>query len=106
MIHTLAFSANSEEILTTSAEDPIAKLWTTATGEQVQVLFSGDAQFTRAQFSRDGRYLAAGRRDGTVRLYPLQVQELVRVAKERLIQRPYTAEECRINLKQACPSLQ
>lgn len=106
MIHTLAFSANSEEILTTSAQDPIAKLWTTATGEQVQVLFSGDAQFTRAQFSRDGRYLAAGRRDGTVRLYPLQVQELVRVAKERLIQRPYTDEECTINLKQACPSLQ
>ena len=45
-------------------------------------------------FSRDGRFLAVGGSDGSVRVYVIPIDDLIDLARSRLT-RNLTEEECR-----------
>lgn len=46
-------------------------------------MFREEQPFTRAVFSPDGRYLAIGRTDGVIRVYPLELERLLAEARSR-----------------------
>lgn len=62
--------------LVASGSDEVT-LWDVATGEITQS-FPTDAWVTTIAFSKDGRYLASGHDNGTIRIWDLQKGELVR----------------------------
>ena len=66
-------------------------------------LYGGTGNVFGAAFSPDGRHLATAVGDGTARLYTLDMEELVALARER-VKRELTEEECRVYLHaETCP---
>jgi WD40 repeat protein len=86
--------------LATAADDGI-RLWDLSSRAPIAV-FPARAEGGRSlAFSPDGRYLAAGRRDGIVRVYAMHAAELVQLAETR-VQRGWTNEECKQFLQRPC----
>lgn len=78
--------------LATGADDAI-RVWDIESLDPIQVFPVKPGEADRLAFSADGRHLAAGGRDGIVRVYALDGSELVDVARRR-IRRGWTADEC------------
>lgn len=73
-----------------------------ATGEE-QLTLQGYGNWWRMEFAHDGRWLAAASSDGTARVYALELDELVQLAKNKLT-RAFTVEECQRYLQlDECP---
>ena len=81
-------------LVATASLDGTAKLWDLATGREVLTLFGHDGPVNTVAFSPDGRFLATASGDGTVALHLLPIDELMRLARER-VTRTLTDEECR-----------
>jgi WD40 repeat protein/class 3 adenylate cyclase len=81
-------------LVATGSLDGTAKLWDLATGREVLTLFGHDIVVTTVAFSPDGRFLATGSGDGTVALHLLPIDELRKLARDR-VTRTLTDAECR-----------
>ena len=79
--------------LVTASQEGLARIWDSRTGNAVTPPLRHAGPVPHASFSPDGSRLAVGRMDGFVRLYLMNVQELVALAESRLT-RTWTLDEC------------
>lgn len=101
-VWSAAFNLDSSR-LATASWDGTTKVWDTTSGQLLLTLSSNDNRIFDVAFSPDGGHLAAAGRDTMVRLYVLNPQELIGLARNRLT-RPLTTDECQRYLYQhACP---
>ncbi len=105
-----AFSPDGTRLATASA-DKTAKVWDATTGKELFTLFSDshdNGGFTAVTFSPDGTRLVTSNtrvpERGTVRVYLVQIEDLVALARSRLT-RTWTLAECQklLHMEQ-CPS--
>jgi WD40 repeat protein len=102
LILRLAFSHDGSKLASVGF-DSLAKVWDVASGEQLATLYGGTGNVFGADFSPDDKHVATAVGDGTVRLYTLEMEELISLARER-VTRELTDEECRAYLHmQQCP---
>ncbi len=101
-IYGTAFTPDNKQLATAGADKKVV-MWDTATGEILRTLPGSDQPFTGVDISPDGKHLAAVGDDGTIRLYLLDVNELLDFSKSR-VTRDLTTEECLQYLRlERCP---
>jgi WD40 repeat protein len=86
-----AFSPDSESVLAVSG-DGLAHLWDIATGQEIRRFAGFAAGVSMAAMSPDGRRIALGLSDGTVRFAPVDYKESVSSLCGKLL-RDFTADE-------------
>ena len=96
LILRLAFSHDGSKLASVGF-DSLAKVWDVASGEQLATLYGATGNVFGADFSPDDKHVATAVGDGTVRLYTLDMEELISLARER-VTRDLTDEECRVYL--------
>jgi WD40 repeat protein len=90
--------------LATAHGDGTVRLWDAREGTQDLVLRVSDQVVERVRFSQDGSRLVTMDRDGVSRVWALDLDDLIALARERLT-RDLTAAECREYLRLAsCPA--
>jgi WD40 repeat protein len=101
-IVSISFSPDGTQ-LATASRDGTARLWDAASGQELLTLQGSGVGICCVAFSPDGRYLYTGGDDG-VRVYALQIEDLVSLARLRLT-RSLTREECQKYFhREACPN--
>jgi WD40 repeat protein len=105
MVTECAFSPDGRRLASASL-DGTAKLWDVETGQELMALSSGSGQgLWTVAFSPDGALLAAGD-DEAIRLYLVELPDLVALARSRL-SRALTPAECQRYLRpRDCPAPQ
>jgi len=104
-LRPVAFSPD-EKFLATGSEDNTAKIWNVATGQEILTLPGSQGGVYGIAFSPldGGAHIAVASNDGVVRVFLLQIDELIALAKSR-VTRSLTSEECKKYLHvQQCPS--
>jgi WD40 repeat protein len=102
LVVRLAFNQDGSRLASASF-DRLAKVWDAVTGEELFSLYGNQGNVFGVSFSPDGMHLATAGADGTVRIFALQLEDLVILARERST-RELTDEECRKFLHvKACP---
>ncbi|HJR80946.1 MAG TPA: BMP family ABC transporter substrate-binding protein [Anaerolineales bacterium] len=91
-VTSIAYSPDATRIATSSMDGTV-KLWDAASGEELLTFFGDGSPIYEILFSHDGKLLATGGESG-VRVYVLEITELIALAKTR-VTRPLTSEECR-----------
>lgn len=100
-VFTVVFSRQMDRLASVSV-DGTAKVWDAQSGKELLTL-SDTIAFSGVDFSPDGSHLATSRDDGTVQIYFLQVDDLMKYAQSHLT-RWFTEEECFKYLhKDTCP---
>jgi WD40 repeat protein len=80
------------------------KVWDVATG-QAAYIFNHTREVQGVAFSPDGKRLATASEDMMMRIYLLDIEDLIALARTR-VTRSLTSEECRQYLQTAiCPPL-
>jgi WD40 repeat protein len=101
LINDLVFSPDGTKLA--SASSDTVQVWEVATGTELLTLRAHRDVLPRVTFSPDGRRLATASFDGTVRVFLLDLAEVVALAEERLT-RWFTEDECRRLLHmETCP---
>lgn len=101
-IVTIAFSPDGTK-LATASRDRTAKIWDATSGQELLTIYGSGAGLCCVAFSPDGKYLFTGGDDG-VRVYTLQINDLITLARSRLT-RTLTIEECQKYLHMdVCPA--
>ncbi len=90
-VTSIAYSPDGTRIATAS-RDGMAKLWDATTGQELLTFFGDGSGLSDIAFSPDGRRLATGGDNG-VRVYLLQIEDLIALARTR-VTRSLTSEEC------------
>jgi WD40 repeat protein len=88
----------------TGGDDTTVRLWK-ADGTEALVLRSQSRPVTSVAFDPTGTRLLAGSRDGVARIYVLDVDDLLAIARSRA-PRGFTADECLVYLGSECPTEQ
>jgi len=109
-VHAVAYSRDGAQVAT-GGYDGSVKIWdveaSVAAGIGVETLGfqPGTSRINDLAFNGDGTRLATASQDGFVRTYVLSLDEMIRIAKERLT-RGLTEAECRTYLHvEECPEL-
>ena len=90
--------------LASASFDKLAKVWDVKTGQEIVSLYGNAANVYSISFSPDGTHLATAGTDGTARIYTLQMQDLIKLARSR-VTRTLSTEECRKYLHvETCPA--
>ncbi|MDF0674846.1 MAG: TIR domain-containing protein [Nitrospira sp.] len=91
----VVFSPDGTRIASASTDGTV-KIWEAGSGQELLTLHSYLAPLYRVTFQRDGRHLAASAFD-KVQTYTLDIQELLKIALNRIGRRPpvLTPQECR-----------
>ena len=97
-VNVVTFSPDGER-LATGGEDGSVGLFDAETGERQLLLPGHDFLVTGVAFTRDGRRLVSASPDGVVRVWALDLDELIRIARDE-VERPLTDDECRQYLHQ------
>jgi WD40 repeat protein len=102
-IFSVTFTPDGSRLATASG-DGTSKLWDTKTGEELLTLFGHTGRVFSVAISPDGSRLATAGQDGNLRVYLLNTEDLVALARSRLT-RSLTTEECQKYLHmEVCPS--
>lgn len=102
-VSSVAFDP-SGKLLATASWDRTARVWDLSSHRELFV-FTHPHGVESVAFSSDGKFLATGCDDGMVRLYPLDYNELLKLARSR-VSRTLTPEECKQYLhSDHCPLL-
>ena len=101
-IVSIVFSPDGKR-LATASRDGTAKLWDATSGQELFTIYGSGVGICCVAFSPDGTLLFTGGDDG-VRVYTLQIEDLVALAQSRLT-RTWTEEECQKYLhSRVCPA--
>jgi WD40 repeat protein len=92
VVESVAFSPDGT-LLATAGDGTTAKLWDLETERRLLTLRGHTGALTDLEFSPDGSRLATGSLDGTIRVYVLPVEELMKVSLARLT-RGWSVAEC------------
>ena len=108
-VSDVAFSPGGARLATaslaTASLDRTAKVWDVVSGRELLTLTGHNGEVYGLAFSPDGERLATASRDGTVRVYALNIADLMALARQRLT-RSWRPEECQKYLHQEqCPPL-
>jgi WD40 repeat protein len=102
-VSDIAFTLDGSRVASAS-NDRTTKIWDASTGAELMTLRGHTGSVSGVAFSPDGARLATASPDGTARVYLLDVDELIDLAKSRLT-RSLTIEECQKHLHMdQCPS--
>ncbi len=103
-VNAVAFRPSVPSSVATASGDGTVRLWNVASGNVLLNLSVGVGEpMVDVRFSRDGNYLLTTGQN--LRLYPVGVDELLRVAR-RFVKRSLTVQECVKYLQQSpCPAL-
>jgi WD40 repeat protein len=104
-IEAVAFSPDGK-LLATASDDNTAKIWEVATGQELFTLPGSQGGVTGVSFSPsdNGAHIALSSFDGVVRVFLLQVDDLLKLAQSR-VTRSLTTEECKKYLHvDQCPA--
>ena len=94
----------SRNWIATASNDATVRLWNATTGVNELVLRGHQAPVWQVRFSPDGSRLASISSDGTVRVWALDLDDLITIARNKLT-RELVDEECRQYLRiDACPT--
>jgi WD40 repeat protein len=103
LVIRVAFSPDGTQ-LASAAFDKLAKVWDVRSGQELMTLYGNTSNVFGVAFSPDSARLATAGGDGTVRIYTLQLQDLLTLARSR-VTRSLTSEECRRFLHlEECPA--
>ena len=104
-IQSVSFNSNGT-LLATGSEDNTAKVWDVATGKELLTLPGSGGGVKGVAFNPadDGVHLVVSSADGVVRVFLLQIDELLALAQSRTT-RSLTSEECQKYLHvEDCPA--
>lgn len=101
-VQDLAWSSDGSR-LASGGFDGTARVWDPNNGEELLKLQTAGIVFS-VTLSPDAQRVAIGTDDGLIRVYTLDIDELISIAEER-VTRSLTLEECRTYLHvEACPA--
>lgn len=101
----IPFSPDSSLFATWGLIDRHIRIWRTEDGQLVADLGETEANLPGFGFHPNGRHFIAEGPDGTLRIYTLDHDELVQIAKTRLT-RGFTEDECAAYHIDSCPTLE
>jgi len=98
----LAFDRDGARLASASF-DKLARVWDVSSGEELFGLYGNLSNVFGVSFSPDGAHLVTAGADGNLRIYALQLDDLLALARARLT-RGLALNECRKFLhRQTCP---
>jgi WD40 repeat protein len=99
------FSPDGSLLATYGLIDRHLRVWKTEDGQLVADLGEPETDWPGFDFHPNGRHFIAEGASGTLRIYALDHNELVQIAKAR-VTRAFTKDECAIYHIDACPTLE
>ena len=92
-VSSVAWSPNGKR-LATGSKDHTAKVWDTATGQELIILTGHVLPLNSVAWSPDGKRLATASMDGTIQIYAMDIHYVMELARQRVTAHP-SDEGCR-----------
>ena len=103
-VYGVAWSPDGKR-LATGSQDSTAKVWDAATGKEVLNLRGHSGYVLSVAWTPDGKRMASTGHDGIVRVYAIDVHDLLKLARSR-VTRDLTPDECQLYFQtKKCPLL-